>query len=751
MSPLSKAILLGFLVGVLGLIASPFRFTLGIEENTGLGLLFKLRGARQAPSGVVVISIDRESSEHLDLPDNPDKWPRSLHARLTDMLAREGARAVSFDVHFIEPRNPRDDILFARAMGRAGNVVLTEPLKEKEVPVAGGGGSGEASHNIVRVVPPIELFARSAVATAPFTLPRIPFKVNRYFTFDPGAGDSPAMPVVVLQLFGMDAYGEFVGLLERASPDQAGKLPPNRDAAMKTLGVKGLIERVRGVFESDPSLAGRMRKELDSARTLPGDGGKGRIIESLIRMYEGPRNRYINFFGPPGTVTTIPYYQALRIRDGMLGDKRVDLKGKAVFVGLSEVLLAERKDSFYTVFSKANGTFIAGVEISATAFANLLADAPVKPIGLPAHILVLLGWGVLTGVISRRFQIGAAAASVVGLSVLYVLAARYRFESHNEWLPVAVPLFFQVPVAFFGAVVWNYLDADKEKQNIKSAFEHYLPKDVVDQLSKDIAHIQTGGRVVYGICMFSDAAEYTTLSEIMDPHELGKFMNRYYETMFRPVKRHGGFVSGVIGDSMLALWVSARSEADLRDKACFAAVDIHKDLQSYDESFEGVKLKTRIGLHCGQILLGHIGAMDFYEYTPMGDIVNTASRIEGLNKFLGTTVLVSGEVFHQIDGYLARDCGLFRLKGKNTPIHVHELWCRMEDSDERQRDTCATFAGGLAAFQKGAWDEARGMFQRVIERLEEDGPSRFYLGLCELYRKDPPEEPWDGVVRMEKK
>ena len=77
---------------------------------------------------------------------------------------------------------------------------------------------------------------------------------------------------------------------------------------------------------------------------------------------------------------------------------------------------------------------------------------------------------------------------------------------------------------------------------------------------------------------------------MMDPHELGKFMNRYYETMFRPVKRHGGFVSGVIGDSMLALWVSARSDADLRDKACFAAVDIHKELQAYDESFEGVKL-----------------------------------------------------------------------------------------------------------------------------------------------------------------
>ena len=733
------------------MVASPFRFTLGIEENTGLGLLFKLRGARPAPSDVVVISIDRESSEQLDLPDNPDKWPRSLHAHLTDTLLREGATVVSFDVHFVEPKNPRDDSLFARAMKKAGNVVLTEPVKEKEVPVAGEGGLAEASHNIVRVVPPIEIFANSAVATAPFTLPRIPFKVNRYFTFDPGAGDSPAMPVVMLQLFGMDAYGEFVRLLERASPDQAGKLPPDRDAAIKTLGVKGLIWKIRGIFEGDPALADRMRKELDGEQTLSEGGEKRRVLEALIRMYGGPRNRYINFYGPPGTVTTIPYYQALALRDGMLGDERLDLKGKAVFVGLSEVLLAERKDSFYTVFSKANGTFIAGVEISATAFANLLADAPVKPIGLPAHIVLLLGWGLLIGILSRRFRIGPAAASVLGLCVLYVLAARYLFETHNEWLPVAVPLFFQAPAAFFGAVVWSYLDADKEKQNIKSAFEHYLPKDVVDQLSKDIAHIQTGGRVVYGICLFSDAAEYTTLSEMMDPHELGKFMNRYYETMFRPVKRHGGFISGVIGDSMLALWVSARSEADLRDKACFAAVDINKELQAYDESFEGVKLKTRIGLHCGQILLGHIGAMDFYEYTPMGDIVNTASRIEGLNKFLGTTVLVSGEVFSEIDGYLARDCGLFRLKGKTTPIRLYELWCRIEESDERQKDACTTFAEGLAAFQQGAWDEAMGMFQRVTDSLGEDGPSRFYLDLCENYRKSPPDQPWDGVVRMEKK
>src|SRR5512139_309132 len=127
MSRMWKVILFGFLVGFAGLIASPLRFTLGMEEDIGLGLLFKLRGALQAPRDAVVISIDRESSEQLNVPDNPDKWPRSLHARLTEVLAREGARVVSFDLHFIEPRVARDDNAFAEAMKKARNIVLTEP------------------------------------------------------------------------------------------------------------------------------------------------------------------------------------------------------------------------------------------------------------------------------------------------------------------------------------------------------------------------------------------------------------------------------------------------------------------------------------------------------------------------------------------------------------------------------------------------------------------------------------------------
>jgi adenylate cyclase len=749
MTRLWKAILLGLLVGIAGLVMSPFRFMLSAEENVGMGLLFKLRGASRAPSDAVVVSIDKESAEKLNLPDNPDKWPRSLHARLTENLIREGARVIAFDVHFIEPRSPQDDALFAKAMKNADNVILCEPLKTKEISVADEGTS-EEDHNIVKVVQPIDLFSHSAVATAPFTLPRIPFKVNRYWTFETGAGDSPTVPVVALQLFSMPVYGDFIRLLQKASPKQAGNLPVDTGTAIRSVGIKKVTNEIRAIFENDPSAAERMLRELGSSETLSVDVRKRRLIKALIDMYKGANNRYINYYGPPGTITTIPYYRALRLHEGATDDEEIDIRNKAVFVGLSEVLLAERKDSFYTVFSRANGTFIGGVEIMATAFSNLLADTPLKPISLPSYIGIILLWGILAGITCRMFPVGVAALGIAGMSVFYLVAAEYLFK-HHSWYPVVIPLFLQAPIAFFGAVVWNYIDINKERQNIKTAFEHYLPKDVVDHLAKDIAFIKTGSRVVYGICLFTDAQQYTSLSETMDPHELGVFMNRYYEAMFKPVKQHGGFVSGVIGDSMLALWVSASSETSLRNDACLSLLDIRKALQQFEQSPDAVQLKTRIGLHCGQILLGHIGALDHYEYTPMGDIVNTASRIESLNKHLGTNVLVSEEVINQLDGFLTRELGKFRLKGKVQPIVIYELMGLLEESDEKKRKSCATYAEAMDAFRGQMWDEATMKFKEVTENLGEDGPSQFYIKLCESYSEQPPEEPWEGVVRMDKK
>jgi adenylate cyclase len=747
-----KAFALGVLVGVVGLLVSPFRFSLGVEENVGLDLLFKLRGAGKGPGDAVVVSIDRESSEQLNLPDNPDKWPRSLHARLTDVLAREGARVVSFDLHFIEPRVARDDAAFAAALKRARNVVITEPIRTKDIPSSDGDAFSESSgHNVVRVMPPLELFANAAAATAPFTLPRIPFKVSRFFTFEPGAGDSPSVPMVMLQIYGARAYGDFIRLLEKASPAQAGKFPRGLSTVIGEGSVRDLMRKIREAFAGDPSIAERMRGELEGSKELAGDAERRRLVNALIRLYEGSNNRYINYYGRPRAIATIPYHEALTIRDGAAGGRKIDLKDKAVFVGLSEAVLAERKDSFYTVFSQANGVFIGGVEISATAFSNILDGVTVKPVGLTGHILLLLLWGLLAGALCRMLHVGVAALAVVGLGALYLALAWFRFKTGNVWYPVAVPLFFQAPLAFLGGVIWNYLDTKKEQEKVRKAFEHYLPKNVVDQLVENLGEIGAVSETVYGVCLFTDAEHYTTLSETLDPKELGAFMNRYYETMFRPVKEHGGVVSNLAGDSMLAIWVSATPDAALRDKACLAAIDINQAVHGLYGPSDPHRLNTRIGLHYGDIFLGNIGGGDRYQHSVMGDIVNTASRIEGMNKFLGTRVLVSSEVIDRLDGLLSRELGSFRLKGKTKPIVIHELICRLDEADGKQREGCRVFAEALAAFLLRSWDEAMEKFRRSAEHFPQDEPSRFYMNLCEAYKSDPPPEPWDGVVLMDKK
>ena len=269
MSRLFKAAMFGLLLGLAGLAASFSHFAHDIEEDVGLGLLFQLRGVRKAPSDVVVISIDRESSERLDVSDNPDRWPRSLHARLVENLDREGAKVIIFDVYFIEPRSPNEDDSFAAAIRKARNVVLAQPLKASEVAGSDPDGSYMGQHRIVKIVKPIAPLSQAAVATAPFVLPRLPVKVNQYWTFHAAAGDSPTFPVVAFQLYALEAYDEFIRILEKVSPNQAGKLSHDADTAIQSKGAMRLIRDIREIFESDPLIDKKIVAELERSNHAP--------------------------------------------------------------------------------------------------------------------------------------------------------------------------------------------------------------------------------------------------------------------------------------------------------------------------------------------------------------------------------------------------------------------------------------------------------------------------------------------------
>ena len=175
---LSKAVILGLLIGILGLVASFIPVGLELEENFGLDILFKLRGARHAPADVVIVSIDRSSAASLNLPIAPEKWPRSLHARLTENLVNAGAAVIVFDVMFDEARATEGDQAFADAIRQARNVVLFEYLTNETVSLTDARGASMGTVHIERSVPPTLPLAQAAVALAPFPLPKVPVKVS---------------------------------------------------------------------------------------------------------------------------------------------------------------------------------------------------------------------------------------------------------------------------------------------------------------------------------------------------------------------------------------------------------------------------------------------------------------------------------------------------------------------------------------------------------------------------------------------
>ena len=611
MTQLYRTAVVSLVMGVFGMVISLAPFGMGLEENMGLHLLFKVRGSRKAPSDVIIITLDKASSDRLQLPSSPRKWPRSLHARLINNLIDNRPAVIAFDMIFSETSSMEQDSSFADAIRNAGNIVLGEWLKTNQVPLIGQSGARTGDLNIEEIVPPIPLLAQSALATAHFTLPKVPVKVNSYWAYKVGAGDIPTLPVVVFKIYAMTVYDEFIRLLKVVSPDMAKGLPASSETVITEKRVKEIILQLRDEFEQKPTALKSLMEKIRLSKIPAADAIKNQILASLIRMYQSPKNPYLNYYGPAGTIRTIPYHQIIEAPRNTTGATILDdLNGKVIFVGLSEQLRPEVKDGYYTVFSQPNGVDISGVEIAATAFANLLENSPVEPLNLGAHITIVGLWGLVLMMMCLLAPPGIAACSVVGLSLIYMGFAYFQFKHHGLWYPIVVPLFFQAPIAFFGAVVWQYFQANRERHNIRTAFGYYLPDEVVNQLAKNMSDIRSGSRVVYGICLFTDAQHYTALSETMDPEELSSFLNTYYEAIFEPVRKNAGIISDVKGDSILSIWATAHPDAPARTRACCAALDIVRAVEHFNQPLDDRQLPIRIGMHSGYISLGNVGAMD---------------------------------------------------------------------------------------------------------------------------------------------
>ena len=743
-----RQFILSVCIGLFGVMINLTPWGLLLEEKFGLFWLFNMRGEITAPQDVVVISIDQPSATHLDLPITPSSWPRRLHGDLVENLTAAGARVITFDLVFDKPSNDAEnDEIFAHAIEKSRNVVLAERLGFEETEMLMDEAneiqyliSKEGSTQLLPII------ADAAMAHSPFPLPKVS-RVNNYWAFKPSAGDVPTMASSALQIFALPIYDDFVRLLNEVNPAYAATLPADIDTA----DIEDLILTLRSLFIHNPQLKQQMKAALGRDSTLnPFDR---RLIISLVNLYSGDSTRYLNFYGPPRTVKTIPYYQALQL-DRMNLSEWPDLKNKAVFVGFSAMTQPAQdkvRDDYNTVFSSIDGLYISGVEIVATAFANLLDNRPIRPLPTEGNlgILFLLGFGM--GIIFLFLSNRNAMVFGSFLLALYVFNVYHQFKEAGIWLPLIVPLLLQMPMALFGAISLKYSDAKRERQQLKDAFGYFLPERVVNDFAKSVGPIISNNQLVYGTCLATDIDKYTTLAEEMDLQSLSQLMNDYYAAIFKPVKHHQGSISDIVGDAMLAIWAAPVTNANLRRQACLASLDIAAAVEHFNQSSNRPPLKTRIGLHFGEMLLGSIGSEQHLEYRAVGDMVNTTNRIQGVNKYLGTRLLLSTEVVEGLDGFLVRPLGEFIVQGRHSSVSLAELITHKHTATPDQLWLCETFTTALNAYQSQQLDEACAGFLEILKTLPDDGPAQFFLAHCQQIQQKPLTDTWQHTIQIDGK
>jgi adenylate cyclase len=725
-----RAAALGLALGLGGVALSTLPLILDLDENLGLGGLFALRGAATAPDRVVVVSISGEAATAVGQSRELDTWPRELHAALIDRLSAAGAAAIAFDVTFLESREGDGDRLLADSILRAGNVLLAERIESAPVPL-GDGAAGVRERRLL----PLPQLKRGALGTAPFVLPKVPVRVGQFWTFGRATADTPSLPVVALQAYLLPYYAAFVDLVERTRPGVAADWPQTAGAIRAERRLDDTVQRIRAAFETDPALAAALQAALGSEAPANEEAA---AIAVLLDLYAGPGSRYLNFYGPARSVPTVPY-------DRILGARDLDVAGKMVFVGFAETHQPEQQDDFYSVFSQRTGVNLSGVEVGATAFANLLGRRAVVPLSMPLHLLWVLSFGAVLGPLLDTLATRWAAAAAGGVLAVYLGHAYWQFADQHVWLPLVVPLLVQLPVAFAVVLWWNYRALVEQRERVHTALGHYVPPALARRLAQQSVALGDDRQLLHGTCLYTDAEQYTAVSEALRPDELAALMSDYYGALFRVVEQFGGEISDTAGDSMVAIWASAKPDAAARDRACRAALAILDAVAVFNRAHEGVQLPTRVGLESGELLLGSIGAEQRYEYRAIGDIVNTASRIQGLNRILGTRALVSSATLAGTSTTPARDVGTFLLRGKRLPVQVHEPLVLAPAAFGA--DSLSAFAAALEAFRRGDWGSARRAFGELAGRHADDGPSAYYHALATDYEHEPPPA-WAGAIRI---
>jgi len=292
-------------------------------------------------------------------------------------------------------------------------------------------------------------------------------------------------------------------------------------------------------------------------------------------------------------------------------------------------------------------------------------------------------------------------------------------------------------------------DAYKQLKRGLRAFEKYVPVKLVRQLLEAGDDPRLGGRIEELTILFTDIEGFTTLSESTTPQNLAEILGEYFQTMCDQLAAQGGTIDKFIGDAVMAFWNAPRP---VEAHAYHAVLGALRCQEAIARLSQAKLLHTRIGVHTAQVMVGNFGSLDRFAYTVLGDGVNLASRLEGVNKQYGTDILISDSTYSQIKDRIAcRKLDRIAVKGKQQATEIYEVLGEVDRVEQSRLVAARTYEEGLSAYFAGQFERAISLFQSVLDVRPEDKPSQIMLGRAKQYAASPPPAGWNGVYELKSK
>jgi class 3 adenylate cyclase len=686
----------------------------GLSIDALTALRWRVFGQRHDPAAApaVAIVIDEPSFFVPPFKGSPVlTWTREIGRVLTATI-EGGAKVVGFDIVFpalIEQSEMPfgDDILGARMRGfdrdylralasgaRAGKVVLGEVLHRNQPIRPSPGQRIAVGHD--RNIRPL-----NAYSDADFVVRRLPL------TFPAGGGAMPSMAV--------ELAARALGVAPDIGPD----------GAMTLSGY-------------------RIPSTVPNTLTLNFEGGGDDILSySFADLRACVEKNDAEFFRRQFAGKVVLFGTLLDIEDRKVTSKRF-ATGTETAQAPRCVLPAAPEGAHFRRNS------IPGVYLHATAVNNLIRrDALVEP-GRIADAAIATAFAGMTALAALLLAPLAAALTYIGLLAAWTAGATAAFTQALA-LPLVGPALAGL-AALSATVGYRFVVADREERLLRESFGLYLAPQVIETMVASSKLPALGGEMRDVTVFFSDITGFSSIAETMTPAALVALMNEYLSGMTDIIEEHGGYVDKYIGDSIVAVFGAPVDDIHHARNAVLAAVRCRARLEQLNQTaaaFQGRQIGHRIGLNSGEALVGNIGSRRRFNYTVMSDAVNLASRLEGANKYFGTSIMASETTVRLTGAAFAwRELDAIRVKGRAQPVRIYEPMAEAGHESLQQLEHAAIYAAGLACWRVRDFEGAVKQFARVAAG---DPPSALFLKRAETLALRPPDADWRPVFTLEGK